>query len=107
MSDFMLSQVQGLLSRVADDVDKMGRTTTAQVDTVLGAKGRLRRAVLAVKKGGVGAGLVPALLKQSYTTRSWERIYLLASDLSACRMPSETSMPSGRPLRAASDSLLE
>jgi hypothetical protein len=37
MSDFMLSQVQGLLTRVGDDLDKMARTTGAQMDTVLGA----------------------------------------------------------------------
>ena len=37
MSDFMLSQVQGLLTRVSDDLDKMGRSTNAQVDTILGA----------------------------------------------------------------------
>ena len=37
MSDFMLSQVQGLLTRLADDLDKMGRTNNAQMDTVLGA----------------------------------------------------------------------
>ena len=37
MSDFMLSQVQGLLTRVSDDLDKMGRQTNAQVDTILGA----------------------------------------------------------------------
>jgi hypothetical protein len=37
MSDFMLSQVQGLLTRVGDDLEKMGRTHNAQMDTVLGA----------------------------------------------------------------------
>jgi len=37
MSDFMLSQVQGLLSKVADDLDKMSRTTNAQTDMLLGA----------------------------------------------------------------------
>ena len=37
MSDFMLSQVQGLLSKVADDIDKMGKTTHAQTDMLLGA----------------------------------------------------------------------
>ena len=37
MSDFMLSQVQGLLTRVADDLDKLGKTSEAQMNTVLGA----------------------------------------------------------------------
>ncbi len=37
MSDFMLSQVQGLLTRVADEVDKAGKLHNAQMDTVLGA----------------------------------------------------------------------
>ena len=37
MSDFMMSQVQGLLAKVADDIDKMGRTTVAQTDMLLGA----------------------------------------------------------------------
>ena len=37
MSDFMMSQVQGLLGKVADDLDKMGRTTSAQLDSLLGA----------------------------------------------------------------------
>jgi hypothetical protein len=37
MSDFMMSQVQGLLSKVADDVESMGKTTAAQTDVLLGA----------------------------------------------------------------------
>lgn len=37
MSDFMMSQVQGLLGKVADDIDKMGKTTSAQSDMLLGA----------------------------------------------------------------------
>lgn len=37
MSDFMMSQVQGLLAKVADDVDKMGKTANAQTDMMLGA----------------------------------------------------------------------
>ena len=37
MSDFMMSQVQGLLSKVADDVDKMGKTQAGQMEMVLGA----------------------------------------------------------------------
>ena len=37
MSDFMMSQVQGLLSKVADDIDKMGKTSNAQTDMLLGA----------------------------------------------------------------------
>ena len=37
MSDFMMSQVQGLLAKVADDVDKMGKTNAAQTDMLLGA----------------------------------------------------------------------
>lgn len=37
MSEFMMSQVQGLLAKVADDLDKMNKTTTAQTDMLLGA----------------------------------------------------------------------
>ncbi len=37
MSDFMLSQVQGLLDKVADDVDKISKTQAAHMDMVLGA----------------------------------------------------------------------
>ncbi|MDX2223513.1 MAG: hypothetical protein SFV21_12235 [Rhodospirillaceae bacterium] len=37
MSDFMLSQVQGLLNKVSDDIDRMGKTTNTQLDSVLGA----------------------------------------------------------------------
>ena len=37
MSDFMMSQVQGLLAKVADDLEKMGENTTAQTDMLLGA----------------------------------------------------------------------
>ncbi len=37
MSDFMMSQVQGLLAKVADDLEKMGETSTAQTDMLLGA----------------------------------------------------------------------
>lgn len=37
MSDFMMSQVQGLLAKVSDDLDKMHKTTNAQTDMVLGA----------------------------------------------------------------------
>lgn len=37
MSDFMMSQVQGLLSKVADDVDKMGKSQGAQMEMLLGA----------------------------------------------------------------------
>jgi hypothetical protein len=37
MSDFMMSQVQGLLGKVADDIDKMTRTTAAQADMTLSA----------------------------------------------------------------------
>ena len=37
MSDFMMSQVQGLLSKVADDVDKMGKTQAGQMEMVLEA----------------------------------------------------------------------
>ncbi|TAL04001.1 MAG: hypothetical protein EPO08_02700 [Rhodospirillaceae bacterium] len=36
MSDFMLSQVMGLLTRVSDDLGKVG-TTASQLDTLLGA----------------------------------------------------------------------
>jgi len=36
MSDFMLSQVMGLLTRVSDDLEKVG-STAAQMDTLLGA----------------------------------------------------------------------
>ena len=37
MSDFMMSQVQGLLGKVADDVNKVGKTQAAQMDMMLGA----------------------------------------------------------------------
>ncbi len=37
MSDFMMSQVQGLLGKVADDIDKMNRSTASQGDMLLGA----------------------------------------------------------------------
>ncbi|MGE4064737.1 MAG: hypothetical protein AB7E79_15345 [Rhodospirillaceae bacterium] len=37
MSDFMMSQVQGLLAKVTDDLDKMNRTSNAQTDMLLGA----------------------------------------------------------------------
>ncbi len=37
MSDFMMSQVQGLLGKVADDIDKMSKTTANQSDMLLGA----------------------------------------------------------------------
>ncbi len=37
MSEFMMSQVQGLLAKVVDDLDKMGKTTNAQTDMLLGA----------------------------------------------------------------------
>ncbi|MEQ9449477.1 MAG: hypothetical protein RLN70_11325 [Rhodospirillaceae bacterium] len=37
MSDFMMSQVQGLLGKVADDIDKMGKSQAAQMEMVLGA----------------------------------------------------------------------
>lgn len=37
MSDFMMSQLQGLLGKVSDDVDKMSRNTNAHLDNVLGA----------------------------------------------------------------------
>ena len=37
MSDFMLSQVQGLLTRVVDDLDRLNITSQAQVQTLIGA----------------------------------------------------------------------
>jgi len=37
MSDFLMSQVQGLLGKVAEDIDKMSHTTAAQSEMVLGA----------------------------------------------------------------------
>lgn len=37
MSDFMMSQVQGLLGKVADDIDKMNRGMASQGDMLLGA----------------------------------------------------------------------
>jgi hypothetical protein len=37
MSDFMMSQIQGLLGKVADDIDKMSKSTTAQTEMLLGA----------------------------------------------------------------------
>lgn len=37
MSEFMMSQMQGLLAKVSDDLDKLSKTHTAQADVVLGA----------------------------------------------------------------------
>ena len=37
MSDFMMSQVQGLLGKVADDIDRMGKSTAAQSTVILDA----------------------------------------------------------------------
>lgn len=37
MSDFMMSQVQGLLGKVAEDIEQMNKTTTAQTEMLLGA----------------------------------------------------------------------
>lgn len=37
MSDFMMSQVQGLLGKVADDVDKVGKSQAEQMEMLLGA----------------------------------------------------------------------
>ncbi len=37
MSVFMMSQAQGLLGKVADGIDKMGKTTASQSDMLLGA----------------------------------------------------------------------
>ena len=37
MSEFMLSQIQGMLNKVTDDMNKMGETNEAQLLTVLEA----------------------------------------------------------------------
>ena len=37
MSDFMMSQLQGLLGKVSDDLDQMSKTKNAHLDSVLGA----------------------------------------------------------------------
>ncbi len=37
MSDFMMSQVQGLLGKVAEDIDKMSKSTSAQGEMLLEA----------------------------------------------------------------------
>jgi len=37
MSDFMMSQVQGLLGKVADDIDRMSKTTSVQSEMLLEA----------------------------------------------------------------------
>lgn len=37
MSDFMMSQVQGLLGKVAQDIDNMSRQTAGQGEMLLGA----------------------------------------------------------------------
>ena len=37
MSDFMMSQVQGLLAKVADDVEKIGESNNAHTSVVLEA----------------------------------------------------------------------
>jgi len=57
MSDFMLSQVMGLLTRVSDDIGKVG-TTAGQLDTLLGAIDDLSANVFATQ------ALLCVLLKQ-------------------------------------------
>ncbi|MDX2145645.1 MAG: hypothetical protein SFV19_19995 [Rhodospirillaceae bacterium] len=37
MSDFMLSQLQGLLNKVSDDLETSNKSTNAHLDNVLGA----------------------------------------------------------------------
>lgn len=71
MSDFMMSQVQGLLNKVADDLDRMGKNTNSQLDSLLGAIDDLAanifatQAVLAVllKKHPVDANDVKAWIE--------------------------------------------
>ncbi|MCB2109097.1 MAG: hypothetical protein KDE14_15410 [Rhodobacteraceae bacterium] len=72
MSDFMMSQVQGLLNKVSDDIDRMGKTTSSQLDSVLGAIDDLAanifatQAVLAIllKKHPVSAEEAKAWIKE-------------------------------------------
>jgi hypothetical protein len=59
MSDFMLSQVMGLLTRVSDDLDKVGKTAN-QMDVILGAIDDLSANVFATQ-----ALLAMVLRKQS------------------------------------------
>jgi hypothetical protein len=71
MSDFMMSQLQGLLGKVADDLDRMGKITNAHLDNVLGAIDDLAanifatQAVLAVllEKHPVDAAAVKAWIE--------------------------------------------
>lgn len=58
MSDFMMSQVQGLLGKVADDLDRMGRSTNAQLDSLLGAIDDLAANIFATQ------AVMSALLKK-------------------------------------------
>ncbi len=37
MSDFMMSQVQGLLGKVSDDIERMSKTTASQSEVLFGA----------------------------------------------------------------------
>lgn len=58
MSDLMLSQIQHMLSRVNDEVQKMGEITDARADTVLGAMDDMAANMLALQ------AVVEALLKK-------------------------------------------
>jgi hypothetical protein len=49
MSDFMLSQLQGLLNKVADDLETSNKSTSAHLDSVLGAIDDLAANVFAVQ----------------------------------------------------------
>jgi hypothetical protein len=49
MSDFMMSQVQGLLGKVADDLDRMGKSTAAQSSVILDAINDLAANVFATQ----------------------------------------------------------
>lgn len=70
MSDFMMSQLQGLLGKVSDDLDKMSRTTNAHLDGILGAIDDLAANVFAtqailgvmLEKNPVDAAKVKALI---------------------------------------------
>ena len=58
MSEFMLSQIQGMLNKVTEDMNKMGETNEAQLMTVLEAINEMAanlfatQAIMALMVGG-------------------------------------------------------
>ena len=98
MSDFMMSQVQGLLAKVADDIDKMGKTTYAQTESEL----------TTARVGTVDrAGTEMELDRQTYTRNDGEQPTQVAQAPAtpapaAEPMPAATA-PAATPAPAATD----